>query len=125
MNYENTENIQMVSWKNYFNSDNTISEYAFPTNFGTRIAKDVMYLKNKESLNLKQFRKTNSKKTLKITAPKIASFLSTLGFLYSILFWCRENCRRGKLPPRLEFGFDLGLALKLGLGSNFPLRQLS
>ena len=108
MNYENTENIQMVSWKNYFNSDNTISEYAFPTNFGTRIAKDVMYLKNKESLNLKQFRKTNSKKTLKVTAPKIASFLSTLGFLYSILFWCRENCHRGRLPPGQSLGLIWG-----------------
>ena len=53
-----------------------MSEYALPAYFGTRIAKGVIYLKNKERLNLKQFRKTRFKKTSKIAALYTALFLS-------------------------------------------------
>ena len=69
MNYEplkpgtlDNENVQMVNWRKYSNSDNAISKYAPPANFRRRIAKDV--IKNKENLNLNGFRKTYSKKKL-------------------------------------------------------------
>ena len=38
--------------------------------------------------------------------------------------WCPDNYPGGKFP-RLGFRFGLGLALKLGLGDNFPRVQLS
>ena len=38
--------------------------------------------------------------------------------------WCPDNYPGGKFP-RLGFRFGLGLALKLGLGANFPRVQLS
>ena len=55
------ENIHMVNWKKYSNCDGSIFEYAIPVNFGTWITKGiiyVIYLKNKESFNLEQLRKT-------------------------------------------------------------------
>ena len=70
------ENIQMVNWRKYSDSDNLVSEYALPANSGKWITKGVIYLKNKKSLKLEQFRKTYSRKTLKIAALNITSFLS-------------------------------------------------
>ena len=70
------ENIQIANWRKYSNSDNSILKYSLSANFVTRIAKNVIYLKNKESLDLEQFWKTYSKKTLKLAALNIASFLS-------------------------------------------------
>ena len=70
------ENIQIANWRKYSNSDNSILKYSLSANFGTRIAKSVIYLKNKENLDLEQFWKTYSKKTLKFAALNIASFLS-------------------------------------------------
>ena len=75
------EHTQMVNWRKYSNGDNSISKNALPANFDTQIAKGVIYIKNKESLNFEQFRKTYCKKTLKIAALNTALFLS--------YFWSR------------------------------------